>query len=128
MPDDSQLVELRQSVQQLKGRQDLLEESQKETKGQISEVLQEQQRMNEAIEKNDSATAQELHEMKQTLSTIKDLLQAWNDAKGFVKWIGYIATFMKWMMIIGTTSAAVYFALRNGVDFDTAKEITGPKK
>lgn len=70
--------------------------------------------LNKAIESKDSATAQELQEIKSNLKSISDLLAAWNNAKGFVNTISWIATFIKWCAIIGTVIAGAWYFIKTG--------------
>ena len=120
MQDNQRITNLEQSVKQLTEQQEMTSES-------IEELREKHDNLVASIEKDDSATAHELAEMKSTLSSIKDLLQAWNDAKGFVKWIGYLATFAKWLTIIGGSCALIWAALKAGIEPDSIKDIKGGK-
>jgi type I site-specific restriction endonuclease len=121
MQENQRIVNLEQTVKQLTNQQQATVES-------VDDLREMHNNLVEAIEKNDSASAQEMHELKVMVSSIRDLLQAWNDAKGFVRVIGFLATLVKWVGIIGGATGIIWVALKSGLEPDSIKDITGGKK
>ena len=55
-----------------------------------------------------------LDSIKADLDAIRELLEAWNAAKGAVKVIYVIGTVIKWLVVTGVALSAITFFLHNG--------------
>lgn len=51
-------------------------------------------------------------EIRKELKDIRDLLEAWNNAKGFVRTIQTIGTIVKWITAFGASITLIYYWLK----------------
>jgi len=61
---------------------------------------------------------QEIRQLQQQqaaiLSAVKEILEAWDDAKGFIRIVKIIGNTTKWAVAVGVSIAAVWYAIRTG--------------
>lgn len=62
-----------------------------------------------------SQLCHDVAEIKETLDSVKDLLEAWKNAKGAVRVIYILGTTVKWLVVVGVSISAIIFFLKNGV-------------
>ena len=53
----------------------------------------------------------DLQEIKQTLAEMKEIVTAWNDAKGFIKTVRIIGEVLKWAVAVGAALLALWYTL-----------------
>ena len=53
----------------------------------------------------------DLQEIKQTLAEMKEIVTAWNDAKGFIKTVRTIGEVLKWAVAVGAALLALWYIL-----------------
>ena len=53
----------------------------------------------------------DLQEIKQTLAEMKEIVTAWNDAKGFIKTVRAIGEVLKWAVAVGAALLALWYIL-----------------
>jgi len=51
----------------------------------------------------------DLQEIKATLAEMREIVDAWKDAKGFIKTIRIIGEVLKWLVAIGATVGVIWF-------------------
>jgi hypothetical protein len=55
-----------------------------------------------------------LDSMHQDISHMRDLLDAWNSAKGFVITMKFLATSLRWIAVIGGTVGVIWYFIKFG--------------
>lgn len=56
----------------------------------------------------------DMSEVKEAVLSMKEIIDAWNDAKGFVRTIRTIGNIIRWTALIGATIGAFWMFLRTG--------------
>lgn len=56
----------------------------------------------------------DMAEVKEAVLSMKEIIGAWNDAKGFVKTIRTIGNVLRWTALVGATIGAFWLFIRTG--------------
>lgn len=56
----------------------------------------------------------DLEEIKQDLKSVKELLDAWKNMKGFIRTMQIIGAVAKWLTVTGAAFAAIWYWLHGG--------------
>lgn len=55
-----------------------------------------------------------IHEIRDDIREMREILDAWNNAKGFVTTIKFLSSLIKWISIVGGTIGLIWYFFKTG--------------